>query len=130
MYQKEEIKQSVNNLKKWCNENLPKTMDGKFVAYRFEVTNLFIPEKVIVNKKFYGEIISKNQSDLFYLTKLELAKNAHNLFQDAIFKQFEDSIHHPEAVFLVFTKKIEGFELEFKVKKNADGYFLHYMRIL
>jgi hypothetical protein len=43
----------------------------------------------------------------------------------------EKPIHHLDAIdFLIFKYNYNGLELEFKVKKNGMGYYLHYMRIL
>ncbi|GHV13139.1 hypothetical protein FACS1894162_9060 [Bacteroidia bacterium] len=115
----------------WFNNNLPETKDGKFVAYRFEVKNPVISEKIIINKNFYKELIGKHADDPRYVDKLEISQQAHVLLQEAFFVRLEEPIHHTEIeAFWVFQKEYNGFEIEFKVKKDQRGYFLYYMRIL
>ncbi|GHT40402.1 hypothetical protein AGMMS49965_08630 [Bacteroidia bacterium] len=120
---------AAKNLTDWYRNNLPKIQRGKDTQKRFETFNPHILHPIVVNRKFYDEIISKHKNDLLYFTKLEIAKQAHELIEKAIFARVEKSIHHPKAEFLVFKCDYQEFDIEFKVKKNSDGYFLHYMRI-
>jgi hypothetical protein len=131
MNQREEAKQAAKELTKWFGKNLPEVKVGKFIAKRFYVAHPMISDFIIINKNFYTEIIGWHREDLLYTIKLEIAKSAHILLEKAFFDRFEDSVHHAEVeAFLVFKYDYQGLSIEFKVKKNPDGYFLHYMRIL
>jgi hypothetical protein len=131
MNQREKIKQAVKELTKWYKENLPTITEQRFVVKRFEILHPFVISTIVINKKFYDEIISKHKDDRLYIRKLEISKQAHTLLEKSLFDRFEEPIHHSEIeVFLVFKSDYQGLKIEFKVKKNSSGYFLHYMRIL
>jgi hypothetical protein len=131
MYTKEEIKRAANNLVDWYNKNLPKAMVGKFTTQRFYVHNPHLPDLIVINKNFYNKIISSHKNDLLYITKLEISKEAHELIKTAGFASSEPSKHHADVeCFIIFKCNHKGFDLEFKIKKNRDGYFLYHLKII
>jgi hypothetical protein len=85
----------------------------------------------IINKVFYNELINKYKNDFLYVTKLEIAKSVHELFETATLVRLEKAIHHDDVEnFWVFEREHNALKLELKVKHDKMGYFLYYMRIL
>ena len=109
-------------LEQWVKDNLPSTMVGKFLTRRFEV-KASDGSDAIIKRDFYKETSSKHQDDPLYPVKLEYARNAHNLFENAHYVRPEVSIDHP------FECEDGCYRIEFKVRKNSDGNFLHILRI-
>lgn len=68
-------------------------MVGKFLTDRFEV-KASDGSDAIIKRDFYKETSSKHQDDPLYPVKLEYARNAHNLFENAHYVRPEVSIDH------------------------------------
>lgn len=79
---RDENRKLAKELESWYKERLPETRLGGLTAKRFKVERID-GDEIIVNKKFYNEIISKYKDDLFYSDRLDKAKIAHNLIKDA-----------------------------------------------
>lgn len=128
-WQKECLKDKYSKeLATWFKENLPAVKVGKFSAKRFEVD---VPDgTVFVNKTFYKECIVKHTESEYYPMRLAYARKAHELLAKAKKLYDEESKDHPDATFEVWQYNGDkDFRIEFKVKRNADGRFLHYMRL-
>lgn len=125
---KAKIKEAQKRLASWYKHNLPVINVGKFTARRFEVG---LPDggSVIIRKGFYEETKNKYQDDPLYIVKLEYAQKAHVYISDSHFIRTEDSKDHPDAYFKVYEFTDECYRLEMKVKCNADGMYLHILRI-
>lgn len=121
-------KEAQKRLVSWYKQNLPTVRVGKFTARRFVVE---LPDEgtVIVNKSFYEETKNKYQDDLLYPLKLEYASKAHELIGKSHFVRREESKDHPGAYFKVYDFLDDCYRIEMKVRCNADGMFLHIMRI-
>ncbi len=118
-------------IRQWYKQNLPEVKVGKFTAKRFEVKHADIEREIIINRKFYEEVIGRYTNKPDYFKRLELLKEAHNLIVKADLSTPEKSKHHPDAdEFLVLIYEKEGLKIEFKCKDNPDGIFLYYMRLL
>ena len=115
-------------LDKWWKSNLPEVKVGKFSARRFDVS---VPDgTVFVNKTFYKEVCNKHQEDPLYCLGLDYARKAHELLAKAKKLYDEESKDHPDATFEVWQYNGDkDFRIEFKVKRNADGRYLHFMRL-
>ena len=122
-------KQQANELTTWYKENLPETKAGKFKAKRFSVK---MPDGkiVFVNRHFYNECISHYADDQLYVPRLIYARRAHLLLPDATLIRQEKGNDHDDATFDVYQFNGDSkYVIELKVKRNADGLFLHYMRL-
>lgn len=115
-------------LENWVINNLPEVRKGNFIVQRFEVE--VGGEVVIINKPFYKEVANKYKQEKDYPERLEIAKRAHLLIQEAKFSHYEEPRHHKGvvAVFEVYEKEIDGITYEFKVKKQEDGRFLYFLQ--
>lgn len=123
------IKKAQKELVEWYKQNLPETTVGKFSAKRFEIKDMDGLD-VIINRKFYDEIISKYQDDPLYTLKLEYAKKAHELFPTAgLTNPSEQERDHPDSFFRVYESVIGNNVLEWKVKCNRDVNALYYLRV-
>lgn len=111
----------------WFTQNAPSTKIGKMPAKRFEVTSTD-NKQIIINKKFYNEIISTYKSDELYTEKLQYAQKAHEYIRKAVPKEPEPGRHHKEG-FRVYVYEGVRYDIEFKVKEGQDGDFLHIMRL-
>lgn len=96
-------------------------------AKRFEVTSTD-NKQIIINKKFYNEIISTYKSDELYIEKLQYAQKAHEYIRTAVPKEPEPGRHHKEG-FRVYVYEDVKYDIEFKVKEGQDGDFLYIMRL-
>ncbi len=122
--------QSVNDLVRWYKENLPQTEVGKFKAKRFTVNMPDGDDPIFITKKFYEEIINKYRDDELYVPRLAYARKAHLWLEKAQKVTTEDSNDHPDATFEVYQYDDDRkYKVVFKVKCNADGRILHYMRL-
>lgn len=121
-------KEAQKRLESWYKQNLPTARVGKFTARRYEVE---LPDggTVIVNKSFYEETKNKYQDDLLYPLKLEYATKAHELIGKSRFVRPEESKDHPGAYFKVYDFLDDCYRIEMKVRCNADGMFLHIIRV-
>ena len=123
------IKTAQKELVEWYKQNLPETTVGKFTAKRFEIKDIDGMD-VIINRKFYDEIISKYQDDPLYKLKLEYAQKAHEIFPTAgLTNPSEQEKDHPGSVFRVYESVIDDNVLEWKVKCNRDANILYYLRV-
>ena len=122
------VKEAQKRLEIWYKQNLPVVRVGKFTARRFEV-KLPDGDTVIVKKSFYEETKNKYQDDLLYPLKLEYASRAHELIGSSHFVRQEESRDHPGAYFKVYDFVDNCYRIEMKVRCNADGMFLHILRI-
>lgn len=111
----------------WFTQNAPSTKVGKDKAKRFEVTSKD-NKNIIINKKFYNELISKYKSDELYTEKLQYAQKAHEYIQKATLRPSEAGRHHKEN-FRVYVYEDKKYNIEFKVKEGQDGDFLYVMRL-
>ena len=96
-------------------------------AKRFEVTSTD-NKQIIINKKFFNEIISTYKSDELYIEKLQYAQKAHEYLPKATLVQSEAG-RHCEEDFRVYVYKGKKNNIEFKVKEGRDGDFLYVMRL-
>ncbi len=114
----------------WFKSNLPFKEVGKSQARRFEITREDIDQPIIINKRFYEEVISHHQDDANYLLRLKLAGKAHVFIKEAIFLNNEKPKHLGDAIrFKVYQLQIDNKVIEMKCKENRDGIFLYYMRV-
>ncbi len=125
---RDKAKEAQKSLVNWYKENLPSVKVGKFDAKRFEISTNDNKE-VFINKKFYEETKNKYQKDPLYSLKLEYAKLAHELLPKASYIRPEDSKDHPGERFEVYEYVDSCFRVEMKVRCNADGIYLHVLRI-
>ncbi len=124
-----QVKRAQKDLVKWYKQELPHVMDGKFPARRFEI-NTKDGMKVVVNRNFYDETISKHQDDILYSMKLAYARQAHELISDAeLTNPNEPSSDHPGEIFKVYEYIDDCYRVEMKVRCNRDGNFMHIIRI-
>ena len=124
-----QVKRAQKDLVKWYKQELPHVMDGKFPARRFE-KNTKDGMKVVVNRNFYDETISKHQDDILYSLKLAYARQAHELISDAeLTNPNEPSSDHPGEIFKVYEYIDDCYRVEMKVRCNRDGNFMHIIRI-
>ncbi len=72
---------------------------------------------------------NKHQEDSLYPVRLAYARKAHEMLAKATKLYDEPSKNHPDAVFEAWQYGDKDFRVEFKVKRNADGRFLHYIRL-
>ena len=122
-------KLQAKELTAWHKENLPETKVGKFTAKRFEVET---PDgqQIFVTKTFYKECISHYADDELYVARLIYARMAHLLLPKATLIRQEPANDHNDATFDVYQFNGDSkYVIELKVKRNADGLFLHYMRL-
>ena len=119
----------AKDLEEWYKKAMPETTVGNNVAKRFTVHRVD-GNIVIVNKTFYNKMISSYNNDLFYADKLDKARIAHNLIQDARYVRTEKPEHekHSEETFKVYECVYDDIVYEFKVKVTSDERFLYYMR--
>ena len=118
---------AASNLINWFTQNAPLTKVGKDTAKRFEVISTD-DKKIIINKNFYKEVISKYKSDELYIEKLQYAQKAHEYLPKATLVQSEAG-RHCEEDFRVYVYKGTKYNIEFKVKEGRDGDFLYVMRL-
>nr|DAR44736.1 MAG TPA: Papain fold toxin 1, glutamine deamidase [Caudoviricetes sp.] len=119
--------EAASNLINWFTQNAPLTKVGKDTAKRFEVISTD-DKKIIINKNFYKEVISKYKSDELYIEKLQYAQKAHEYLPKATLVQSEAG-RHCEEDFRVYVYKGTKYNIEFKVKEGQDGDFLYVMRL-
>lgn len=119
----------AKDLEEWYKGKMPETTVGNNMARRFTVQRVD-GETVIVNKTFYNKMISSYNNDLFYADKLDKARIAHNLIQDARYVRTEKPEHekHSEEMFKVYERVYDDIVYEFKVKVTSDERFLYYMK--
>lgn len=114
----------------WFKKHLPVKQVGKSQARRFEINRPDLTQPVIINKRFYEEVISHHQDDENYLIRLNLAVKAHLFIKDATFLHNEKPKHPGDTIqFKVYTFETSGKVIEMKCKENRDGIFLYYMRV-
>ena len=118
---------AIADLMNWFAQNVPQKTIGKMPAKRFEVTSTD-NKQIIINKKFYNEIISTYKSDELYIEKLQYAQKAHEYIRKAVPKEPEPGRHHKEG-FRVYVYEDVKYDIEFKVKEGQDGDFLYIMRL-
>ena len=121
------VKRQRKELEAWYKSNMPAVKVGKFSAKRFDVNTS--DGTVYVNKDFYRECAFKYTDDSLYPVRLAYARKAHEMLAKATKLYDEPSKDHPDAVFEVWQYDDKEYRVEFKVKRNADGRFLHYMRL-
>lgn len=121
------VKRQRKELAAWYKSNMPTVKVGKFSAKRFDVNTS--DGTVYVNKDFYRECAFKYTDDSLYPVRLAYARKAHEMLAKATKLYDEPSKDHPDAVFEVWQYDDKEYRVEFKVKRNADGRFLHYMRL-
>ncbi|MCR5312985.1 MAG: phage head morphogenesis protein [Bacteroidaceae bacterium] len=121
------VRRQRRELEAWCKSNTPTVKVGKFSAKRFDVSTS--DDTVYVNKTFYKEMGNKHQEDSLYPVRLAYARKAHEMLAKATKLYDEPSKNHPDAVFEAWQYGDKDFRVEFKVKRNADGRFLHYIRL-
>lgn len=122
-------KQQANELTTWYKQNLPETKVGKYKAKRFSV-EMPDGQLIFVNKNFYNECISHYADDELYVPRLVYARMAHLLLPKSKLIRQEPSKDHNDATFDVYQFNGDSkYIIELKVKCNADGMFLHYMRL-
>jgi SPP1 gp7 family putative phage head morphogenesis protein len=121
------VKRQRKELAAWYKSNMPTVKVGKFSAKRFDVNTS--DGTVYVNKDFYRECAFKYADDSLYPVRLAYARKAHEMLAKATKLYDEPSKDHPDAVFEVWQYDDKEYRVEFKVKRNADGRFLHYMRL-
>lgn len=122
-------KQQANELTTWYKQNLPETKVGKYKAKRFSV-EMPDGQLIFVNKNFYNECISHYADDELYVPRLVYARMAHLLLPKSKLIRQEPSKDHNDATFDVYQFSGDSkYIIELKVKCNADGMFLHYMRL-
>lgn len=124
-----ENKALANELENWYKDKLPETTLGGIPAKRFRVTRID-GDEIIINKRFYNEMISKHKDDLFYADRLDKARIAHNLIKDAKYVRTESPEHekHVGEVFKVYERTYDDVVYEMKVKVTSDEQFLYYMK--
>ena len=68
---------------------------------------------------------------MFYTDRLEKAKIAHNLIQDAKYVRTEEPQHekHAGELFEVYERTYEDVVYELKVKATSDERILYYIKI-
>ena len=121
------VRRQRRELEAWYKSNMPTVKVGKFSAKRFDVS---MPDgTVFVNKSFYKECVAKHPESDLYPVRLAYARKAHDMLAKATKLYDEPSKDHPDAVFEVWQYDGKEYRVEFKVKRNADGRFLHYMRL-
>lgn len=121
------VRRQRRELEAWYKSNMPTVKVGKFPAKRFDVS---MPDgTVFVNKSFYKECVAKHPESDLYPVRLAYARKAHEMLAKATKLYDEPSKDHPDAVFEVWQYDDKEYRVEFKVKRNADGRFLHYMRL-
>jgi SPP1 gp7 family putative phage head morphogenesis protein len=121
------VKRQRKELAAWYKSNMPTVKVGKFSAKRFDVNTS--DGTVYVNKDFYRECAFKYTDDSLYPVRLAYARKAHEMLAKSTKLYDEPSKDHPDAVFEVWQYDDKEYRVEFKVKRNADGRFLHYMRL-
>ena len=125
------VKKARKELEKWYKENLPTVKVGKMEMNRFEVATPEEQVRTVINRNFYEETASKRKDSPDYAQRLELARQAHQIFPKAKYVRDEKPRDHLDAItFKVYEYETEYGIVEFKCKVNKDGYFLHYMRLL
>lgn len=127
--QREQRKAVVKDLKQWAKDNLPEVQVAKFPSKRLILANDNDKSRVVLNKTFFGECISKYKDDPLYITKLIVAKQVKELFKSARFIGSETSKDHPDSIFKIYETDHNGFRVQFKVKSNADADILYIMRL-
>ena len=127
--QREQRKAVVKDLKQWAKDNLPEVQVAKFPSRRLILANDNDKSRVVLNKTFFGECISKYKDDPLYITKLIVAKQVKELFKSARFIGSETSKDHPDSIFKIYETDHNGFRVQFKVKSNADADILYIMRL-
>lgn len=126
---KEEASVARKKLEDFYQNILPETTVGKFKARRLIVET---PDacKVVIKRAFYNEAINKYKTDPLYLLKLKYAEYAHEIIKVAErVLPDEPGEDHPDAVFRVYEYTDSKYRVELKVKCNADGNFLHIIRL-
>ena len=122
-------KLQAKELTAWHKENLPETKVGKFTANRFEV-EMPDGQQIFVTKTFYKECITHHVDDELYVARLIYARMAHLMLPKATLIGQEPGNDHPDATFDVYQFNGDSkYVIELKVKRNADGLFLYYMRL-
>ncbi len=127
--QREQRKAVVKDLKQWAKDNLTEVQVAKFPSKRLILANDNDKSRVVLNKTFFGECISKYKDDPLYITKLIVAKQVKELFKSARFIGSETSKNHPDSIFKIYETDHNGFRVQFKVKSNADADILYIMRL-
>ena len=121
-------REAQKSLVSWYKDNLPSVKVGKFDAKRFEVKTED-NRIVFINKNFYEETKSKYPEDPIYALKLDYAKKAHELLPKSKYIGSEPTKHHLGETFEVFEYTDLCYRIEMKVRCNADGNYLHILRI-
>lgn len=122
-------REAQKNLTNWYKKSLPEVKLGKFTAKRLCVTDSEGVE-IVFNKTFYNEVINKYQDDPLYPLKLEYARRAHEIIkQSRLTNPSEDSVDHPDSIFRVYEYDDDCYLIEMKVKCNADGNIMRYLRV-
>lgn len=86
--------------------------------------------EIVFNRTFYEEVISKYQDDALYPLKLEYARRAHEIIkQSRLIDPDEDPVDHPDSKFRVYEYVDDCYRIEMKVKCNADGNIMRYLRV-
>lgn len=126
---KEDTSTARKELENFYQHLLPRAEVGKYEARRL-VVETSDACKVIINRRFYNETISKYKTDPLYKLKLEYAKYAHEIIKVA--KRVlpdEPSEDHADSVFRVYEYTDGKYKVELKVRCNTDGNFLHILRL-
>lgn len=122
-------KQQAKKLTTWYKENLPETKAGKFTAKRF-IVEMPDGQHIYINKNFYNECISHYANDELYVSRLIYARSAHLLLSKSTMIRQEQANDHNDATFDVYQYNGDSkYIVELKVKRNADGLFLYYLRL-
>ena len=122
-------REAQKNLKNWYQKSLPEVKLAKFTAKRLYVTDSEGVE-IVFNRTFYEEVISKYQDEALYPLKLEYARRAHEIIkQSRLIDPDEDPVDHPDSKFRVYEYVDDCYRIEMKVKCNADGNIMRYLRV-